>query len=105
MSPTWGPLHLLLLDHPLTHHLVYRGLSETGADPFSVSIPFAIVDDEPGVIGDLGFQFQYILEHPCRRIILRSRLLLAGFITTPALLDSIFQIPETIQGLCAIAMP
>src|SRR5262249_52373877 len=105
MRPTWSPLHLLLLDHPLTHHLVYRGLGETGADPFSVSISFAIVDDEPGIIGDVGFQFLYILEHPRRRLILRSRLLLAGFIAIPALLESIFQILETIQGLCAIAMP
>ena len=95
MSPTWGQLHLLLLDHPLAHHLVYRGLDETGADPFSVSIPFTIVDDEPGVIGDVGLQFQYILEHPHRRIIIRSRLLLAGFIAIPALPESIFQILET----------
>ena len=54
-----GPLHLLLLDHPFAHHLVDRGLDETDTDPFSSAIPFAIVDDEPGVISDIQrFRFE-----------------------------------------------
>src|SRR6266498_5348291 len=60
----WCPLHLLLLDHALADHLIDRRLDETGADPFSIAIPFAVVDNVRRVVGDVRLQFPYILEHP-----------------------------------------
>ena len=62
------PGHLLLLDHALAHHLVDRRLRERRADPLPIAVPLPIVDDERGIVGDVGGQLPPILEHPCRRL-------------------------------------
>ena len=62
MRSLWRPLHLLLLDHALTHHLVDRGRDERGPDPFPMAIPVAVVDDGRGVIGDVRHQFIVAVE-------------------------------------------
>src|SRR5262245_11649281 len=44
------PPHLLLLDHPLTDHLVHCGFDKACADALTVAIALAIVRNEVGVI-------------------------------------------------------
>ena len=62
MSPLGGPLHLLLLDHALTEHLVDRGLGETGTDPLAISIALPIVNDALCIVSDVAGQFANIFE-------------------------------------------
>src|SRR5215510_1117632 len=62
MGTPLAPPHLLLLDHPLTDHLVHCGFDKACADALTVAIALAIVRNEVGVILDVrvellhGFQ-------------------------------------------------
>ena len=98
VGTAWRPLHLLLLDHPFAHHLVNCRLNEAGADPLSIPIPLSIVDDERCVVGDVGLQFAYVLKHPCCRITIWTRLLLAIFVVVPDL-QIFLQMTETSQPI------
>src|SRR5215510_8416282 len=67
MSSTPTPLHLLFLGHPLAHHLIHSRLDKTRADPFAVSITFAIVRNKSPVSVDVGVEFlNRLAQFPCR---------------------------------------
>jgi len=47
----------------IENDLIYRGLDETRTDSFAVSVPLAIIDEIPLVVGDVGLHFIGTLEH------------------------------------------
>src|SRR5262245_10668505 len=96
MSPPPTPLHLLFLGHPLAYNLIHGRLDKTRADPFSISITFAIVRNESPVSVDVGMEFlDRLAKFPCRFV--------------PALEDCRLQIHldelQLFEGLKDIPMP
>src|SRR5262249_20072731 len=96
MSSPPTPLHLLFLGHPLAYNLIHGRLDKTRADPFAVSITFAIVRNESPVSVDVGMEFlDRLAQFPCRFV--------------PALEDGRLQIHldelQLFEGLKDIAMP
>src|SRR5499433_1706236 len=96
MSSPPTPLHLLLLGHPLAYYLIHSRLDKTRADPFAVSIAFAIVRNESPVSVDVGMEFlDRLAQFPCRFV--------------PALENCRLQIHfdelQLFEGLKDIAMP
>jgi len=47
------PLHLLLLGHALTYHLVDCRLHEASADPLTVTVAFAVVRNKTAIAFDV----------------------------------------------------
>src|SRR5262249_25715904 len=96
MSSPPTPLHLLFLGHPLAYNLIHGRLDKTRADPFAVSITFAIVRNESPVSVDVGMEFFDRLEQFPRRF-------------APALEDCRLQIHldelQLFESLKDIAMP
>src|SRR5262249_32095366 len=96
MSSPPTPLHLLFLGHPLAYNLIHGRLDKTRADPFSISITFAIVRNESPVSVDVGMEFlNRLAQFPCRFV--------------PVLEDCRFQIHlnelQLFESLKDIAMP
>lgn len=78
------PLHVLLLDHALTNHLVNGRFSETSADPIAVAIPLPVVDNLADVVADVGLKFLDVLQHAYRRFAAALPLGLAFLIVVAA---------------------
>lgn len=53
MSLFGGPLHLLFLDKPFTHHLVDRGFNKRGTDGVTLSVPLPEVGNKVAIVANI----------------------------------------------------